>query len=72
MQRETDRRNLAEIHASHVSRAVALCRERMAEGADVSTASAQACAYLRRKTGWLAPLALGALDSAMRDQYKAG
>lgn len=52
-----------------IAGAVALCRERMAEGADVSTATAQGAAYLRRKTGWSAPLALGALDAAMRDRY---
>ena len=62
-----DALNTAEVHAFYLRRAVAFYRDRLAEGCEVNGAAAQACAYLRRKTGWAAPIALGAFDSALRD-----
>lgn len=71
IQLETDRRNTAETHAFYLTRAVAVFADRLERGVEVNAANAEACAYLRRKTGWCAPVAQGALDSAIRDQYNA-
>lgn len=62
---ETDRKNLAEINAFYIAMAVKTYKLRQDEGYDVNHATAQAVAYLRRKTGWSAPIALGAFESAL-------
>jgi hypothetical protein len=68
---ETDRVNMAEIHAFYLTRAVSVYNDRRREGYNLPTAHTQACAYLRRKTGWDAPIAQGALDCALRDNSNA-
>lgn len=61
----TDRRNAAEYHARLTSLAVKRYRERLAEGVPHPAAYADALAYLRRKTGWGAPVACAALDGEL-------
>lgn len=61
----TDTKNLAEIHAFYVRRAVIFYQEKIDLGHKVADARPMALAYLRRKTGWPEPMAAGALDSEL-------
>lgn len=64
---ETDARNRAERYLYDARRAAQLYRDRVREGVNTATAHAEACAYLRRKTQWAAPMAAAALDDELRD-----
>lgn len=53
---------------THALQALAFYLVHIREGYRRDAAHAAACAYLRRKTGWGAPFACGALDRIIRDQ----
>lgn len=58
----TDLKNLAEIHAFYLRRAIIFYQEKIDLGHRVADARPMALAYLRRKTGWAEPFAAGAFD----------
>ena len=64
--------NATDAQLLYLDRAVGVFLARLEEGYRPDNARAQACAYLRRKTGWAHPLAQGALDSAIQDSQTAG
>lgn len=53
------------VDESHVRRAVAFYRDRIAEGYRPGCAYAMSIAYLRRKTGLSIPLAMASLDEVI-------